>query len=152
MLRFEQTQDLATVQALLTDPKCYARMADDASPAIEEFRVWPSSKYTAYLAFNDDTPIGVLLLFPTHPGEAEAHFCFAPPAWGCSRETARLWLEWVWKNTAFERLTGTTPSFNRLALRLARSVGFEPYDIQVGAGTRRGEEYDNILTKIERPK
>jgi RimJ/RimL family protein N-acetyltransferase len=60
-------------------------------------------------------------------------------------------LEWLWKTTERTRLVGPVPSYNRLALRLARAAGFREFDVVQNAVHKGGRAYDLVLLEIRKP-
>lgn len=138
MIAFARSTDYALIQEILTDPQCYRRMTHRLD--LGALKVGPAPGIDYILASDNFSPVAVFLIVHS----AEVHFCFVPARWGRKRTEpiAHAFLTWVWGNTRINMLLGHVPAHNRLALRLAKAVGFIEY------GTRPGI----ILTKIERPK
>lgn len=150
MITFEHTRNMEAVERILTNPRCYCRMANDAAPKVEDFRI-RNRNFTPVLAWEDGAPVAAFLLFPgAGPATAEVHFCFVPATWGRTKEIARAFVTWCWRETSVDRLEGPVPSYNRLALELARAAGFRQYGVQPGAGTKHGLVFDRILMEALR--
>lgn len=122
-------------------------MCNDSAPAREDFEPVLSEEIEHILCRWKSDPVAVFLVVKTN----EIHFCFAPRAWGLSQAIAESFMSWLWENTTQDRFTGPVPSYNRLALRLAKVVGFSQYDISKNAVQRRGVLYDLLHLEIARP-
>ena len=158
-VEISETRDLAAVRELLTDPLCYSRMGDDTAPLLAQFAV-TGGPYRFIQAVEGERMAAVFMLVPkdfymasVHTlksgSVAEVHFCFCPFAWGRSIAIAKRFTEWVWANTLYIALDGMVPSYNRLALKLARDAGFTPM-LCLRGGMRRGEPYSRILCRAWR--
>lgn len=152
MITCEYTDDIPAVASLLCDPKCYTHMRNDAAPPLIAFTVKKNERWDAVLVKEDGIPVGLFLILPKSATAAEVHFSFMPSVWGRTLELARAFLQWTWANTAFERLIGPVPSYNRTCWKLALAAGFTQYDVQKDAGFKNGKSFDLHLTEINRPQ
>jgi hypothetical protein len=84
------------------------------------FDVGPREGIEYVLAFVDSAPAAVFLIVRG----TEIHFCFVPAFWGRSEPVARGFIAWLWENTPAGLYNGPVPAHNRLALQLAKRVGF----------------------------
>ncbi|MCC6475281.1 MAG: GNAT family N-acetyltransferase, partial [Burkholderiales bacterium] len=92
-----------------------------------------------------------LFVLVEHGDGAEVHFCFRPEVWGRTVAAGKAFVEWVWRETEIERLIGPVPTHNRMALALARAVGFQDWMRQIRCVTKNGKTYDRLLLLITRP-
>jgi hypothetical protein len=136
-MTFERSLDYALITEILTEPRAWRRM-QDGGPRLADFRAGPSCEIEYIIARDRDGSAQAVFLLVD--GE-EVHFCFAPSVWGHSEWIARGFLSWVWANTSASRLLGPVPVHNRLALRLAKRVGFREY----------GFTQELVLLEIARP-
>ncbi len=152
-LRFERSTDYELIAAILTNSQIYRRMTNDAAPEPEDLFVGPVAGITYVVGFEGNVPVALFLLAGNRyaAGISECHFAMSPAEWGRTGEIAAGFLQWVWRETSIYKLIGPLPSYNRLALRLARAVGFKEYDVQRNAGTRNGIQFDLMYTEIRRP-
>jgi RimJ/RimL family protein N-acetyltransferase len=150
-MTFEHTADYGMVEMILTNPRCYRMMVSDLAPPRAEFRM-SGGNYTPILCRADDGLIlGMFLLVPLTGQSAEVHLCFVPSAWGQVEEAGKQFLAWIWRETHLQTLLGPVPSYNRLALRVAKACGFrEAYTEKVNA-TRDNAPFERIVTRISRP-
>ncbi len=150
-MTFAPSHDYALIQSILADAKCYRRMVNDKAPDREDFRVRPKEGLRHILVYEQGKPVGVYLLVNLDDSKtAEVHFCLLPEVWGRAVPITESFLAWVWRNTTLQRLTAPVPDYNRLALRIARLVGFREYQVAEGAGTRRGSSFGLILMEMLR--
>jgi len=124
-------------------------MINDAAPAREHFRVKPNDSIRYVVIRKDAIPVGMFLL-AGGPEEAEIHFCLLPQVWGESFPVGWQAIVWIWTHTQIQKLTGPVPSYNRLALKFARRMGFRPKGIRPG-GTKHGKLFHLILMELPRP-
>lgn len=150
MLEFKPTTDYELLDTILKDPSCYRRMVNDQAPQIEDFSAKPGN-YEAVLMIRNRKTVGMFMLIPKGPGQAEIHFCFTPEAWGRTKDTAIRAVKWIWQHSTIDSLIGPVPSYNRLGLQVAKAAGFVPRD-QVASGcTKHGKPFDLIVTEATRP-
>lgn len=155
MMTFQRTEDYGLVQRILTDARCWRRMVNDTAPPVEEFQVGPAPNIRYILACEDALALGVFLLVTTPataPTGAEVHFCILPEEWGDTKRIAEGFLAWVWGKTSITYLHGPVPSYNKLALKLAESVGFVQQESFTGSVPRGGKKYNIIHLVMERPR
>lgn len=131
-------------------------MVNDSAPSPERFGELVANHpgIVHVLAEEDGSVLALFLVQASmdHDAGADLHFCFVPEAWGRSKEVSRAFLVWLWRETHFLVAVGRIPGYNRLALKLAKQVGFVPYACEMNAVTKHGKLYDLICTKLERPK
>lgn len=152
-MTFHPTVDSDLIQLVLTHPKAWRAMVNDSAPSREEFKVERGNYRAIFCRKDDGLLAGLFLLCPTGaPTSAEVHFCFLPHAWGETEQAGKEFVEWVWRETSMLELFGLVPSHNHLALNLALKCGFKEIDRRPDAGTKNGEPFDLIVTRIERPK
>jgi RimJ/RimL family protein N-acetyltransferase len=137
---FARSTDYPLITNLLTEPRCWRRMTGGQPE--RAFQAGPGRGLDYIVAWDQGAPAAVFLLLAANGDEAEVHFCFAPDYWGKTEAIAREFLAWAWRNTGYRRLLGPVPLHNRLALRLARAVGFHPAPEQ---------RHDLLLLEITRP-
>lgn len=123
-------------------------MRNDRAPLREDFEVEPHDDLEYIVARLDADPVAVFVILET----SEIHFCFLPIAWGYTQKIAQDFLNWLWGNKSVDRFTGPVPSYNRLALKLAKSVGFSQYDVRKNAVEHNGAMYDLLLLEVARPQ
>jgi RimJ/RimL family protein N-acetyltransferase len=142
MIRFEETQDIEAVAAIVTARTQFPELA----------AVIPQlMRHRCMLAFDDDGLIGVFILARLNDVLAEVHMCILPTAWGDRGLAAGCaFREWVWRNTAFERVVAIIALENRLAAKFTESVGLQQFAINPRAMIRRGRISDAAMYGITR--
>lgn len=141
------------VREILTEPRCWRIMANDAVPTPDHFAPNLSDRLVYYIARDKGRTLAVFVLVLMAPGTAEVHFCFLPEAWGRATtiKTGTAFIEWIWKHTSLNWLLGPVPSHNRLAMTLAKACGFTLFAEERGAVTKRGKKYNNVILQVKRP-
>lgn len=149
---FSWNTDLGVIQSLLTQPRCYRRMANDSAPEPNLFEVTPNPRLGYVTAQERGRDVAVFLLASHAPGVEEVHFCMLPDVWGVSAEVGKQFLAWIWRNTGIWKMIGPVPSYNRLALRTALACGFQVEGQQTDHRKKHGRSFHQILTSITRPQ
>ncbi len=160
LVQFELTTDYSLIESILTEPELYRRMANDSAPPREEFRA-AEGNYSAILCKSEEKLIGLFILVPiaVDPSQAtggvsgwqaEVHFCFLPQAWRRAIQAGRAFVEWVWRETAYQTLIGLCPSYNPAALRMAKACGFREASTETAMELRDGHPFDLLVTILKR--
>jgi len=146
------TQDRGLVRSILTNPRCYRRMVNDAAPMLEDFEVAPETGCQYFVAERSGEVAGLFVLRKIEADVAEVHVCIVPAAWGTSAAIVRAFLAWAWQNTGYGKFVAPVPGYNRLALRLARSVGFRQ-SLQIPRQvSKHGKPHSLYLLGLYRPE
>lgn len=93
---------------------------------------------------------GVFLMTRQNFATFEVHTCLLPHARGVAVEVAKAALAWAWDNTEAQRIVTSVPSYNPLALRLAKKAGMTVYGVNPKSFSRHGILYDMTLLGISR--
>jgi RimJ/RimL family protein N-acetyltransferase len=149
--QFEQARDMEIVRQIVTTPAIFSAASDDGCAPREEFRP-PSHCAYAIARAKDGLLLGCYGLEPRNSVLIEIHTCLLPAAWGRSVEISTAFLDWLWANSNCMRITTRVPTFNRLALRLAKSCGMLEFGRDVKSFQKRGMLHDEILLGISRPR
>lgn len=150
-MTFRETSDMAEVAEVLRDPRSYRRIQPDGSPDPCTVEPVPING-VRYIIAEDGAPRAVFLLWERDPQVAEVHLSMLPAVWGRASAVFEAFLLWAWKNTPYLRLSGKVPSYNRLALRLALSCGFEEDIVTPADGTKHGKLFWIHWMHIYRPE
>jgi len=124
----------------------WAALTDDGAPNINLYFP-PMGEDTQWYRADD---WGVYLLHKQNHVTWEVHTCLLPHARGKAVEIGREALAWVWENTPALRIVTQVPSFNPLALRLAKKCGFEVIGINKKSFQKNGVLYDVTLLGISK--
>lgn len=151
-MELQTTRDTELIKAMLVEPHCWRRMVNDSAPMREAFDI-PERPDIRYVTANEaGNPVALFLLCSRPcPVTAEVHLCMHPAVWGRSRTIFREFLAWTWGHTGLMRLIGPVPSYNRLARKLAESVGFREYHRAYECGIKHNRAFDLIYMELERP-
>lgn len=136
MTTFRRSNDYALIREILTDPRCLRRM----SPGFAGSLAIEFSPRIEYILADQGGAIAAVFLIVDG---FEIHFCFRPRMRGKTEPVARAFLAWVWASTPATRLVGLVPKHNRLALRLARAVGFTEF--------AAGSNAEHVQLEIRKP-
>ncbi len=143
--------DMDRIRQIMTAPEVYRHISDDGSPAPEDFQPIESDK-VLYLAIEPEgqTVQGIFMCVPHNSICLEVHTCLTSPLFGRSTEAALASLEWVWKNTGFQRIFTNVPIYNSLAHRLARNVGMILFGVNQRSFLKDGKLHDQLMLGLNR--
>ncbi len=172
--RFARLFDYATILTTLRDERIYSAMCDDFAPPREAFMPRMDDAIV-YVGCWEHTPtdydnigradvrviydvvadktirfLGLWCFMPTSPIRWNVHTCLLPCAWGRTVEATKAMLAYVWENFPVERIVTEVPTYNRLALRLAKAVGMEYIGTDRQAIRKGGKLHDQILLGLSK--
>jgi len=115
-----RTRDKKSISKVLRHPKVWPWIIDDLTP----------DNYTPMVQENviyltDETKMGVIRVDPMNGICGSVHIAVRPELWGKSLEFGESAKAWVFKHTRYMKLVAMIPDYNRLAIRLAKKLGFE---------------------------
>lgn len=143
--------DLELITSAITHPRVWPSVSDDSSPAPEAFRPALSDSVIYLGAFEADTFHGLFMLHAHNAICWEVHTCLLPSAWGkASTLFARACIDWAFAETSCARLITNVPAGNALALRLAHSVGMQPFGLNPQSFLKHGRALDQHMLGISK--
>lgn len=142
----ERTYDADFITHCVTHPDVWRMAADDGYP--DPCLYFPPMADSIYWVRAGDH--GVFMAHPHNSITFEVHTLLLPSARGKAVEFAKAAIAWAFANTACERLITNVPSFNPLALRLAKKSGMSEYGVNQKSFKRGGVLYDQILLGISK--
>ena len=141
MFTFERTHDMELVRKIMTHPRIYPHITDDASPSAQEFRPVEHPAVWYILVYLDGEVAGVFVASQQTSACFEAHVCLLPNCWGHSAEAARECCAWLFGKTDALRVVASVPGCNWLAGKMARKTGMRPYGVNPFSFRRGGKVY-----------
>jgi len=149
---FERTFDREAVRGILTHPNVYRHLGDDGAPPVETFEPQMHPAIWYILPIYGGQPAGCFVLHPKSVACWEIHAALLPPAWGWSAFILARAIQWIWEKTGCRRLVAEVPSYNRLALKLARGAGMMEFGVNCHSWLKGGKVHDQVLFGISRPE
>ena len=141
-------EDNALVCSILGHPSIYPWVTDDSAPPLAFL------DYTPFLALDAVYVLmprpGCLTIFmPINGVTWEVHSAALPESRGDTMmEAAREALAWMFENTPCRKVVTCVPSFNSLALRLAKQIGMVPEGVNRRSFLKDGVIYNQTLLGI----
>lgn len=149
-MRIERTYDLNVINYVLKHPKIKDYVEDDLSGNVEYF-IHDKLYYLA--AYEGDIIAGMFIFHPLNTVTVGAHSAVLPGFYGKkAREAGKLAIKWIFDNTRFMKINGSTPINNKLALKFNEDLGFKSEGINKKSYLKNGELYDQIYFGLERVK
>lgn len=146
-----RTRDYAAIRALCTHPAIYPMICDDFTADPKAWQPPRDESIVYLLASDDDGPCGFGIFHPHNRACFEGHFGFLPRVYGAdARKTFERMLAWMFQNTEARRIVGEIARDNKLAIRFARSAGFEIYGVNKRSKLRGGVLIDQICLGISK--
>ena len=150
-ITIERTRDYAAVRAIVTHPRLYRRLADDFSPAPENWEPAVDERIYYLLVRHQGNVIGAAMFHPETACCYQGHLAVLPEAWGpTSVAASRALIRWMFANSPCVRLVVHIPEENRLALRLARAAGMSRFGLNERAVSRGGRLCNLVLLGISK--
>lgn len=152
-INFKPTSDRELIRKVMTNDSVYPYISDDASLPVELFQPIFASGVLYLLCYDDFTLLGLWMFVQTNAAMVEVHTCLLPGhGYRRAREAAKLAAEWIWENTACQRIWTQVPQNNRIALNFAKAAGMEECGMQPNSFLKCGKLYSLIQLGVSRPK
>lgn len=147
-MKIKRTFDKDVIDSVLKHPSIKPFIGDDQSGDVE----FPVIDHIYYLAaWEGDTIAGIFVVFGINGITADAHSSILPGFYGeKAREAGREAIRWVFMNTGFHKINGSTPVCNLRAVRYAEDIGFSREGLNKSSYMRNGKLYDQIYFGVER--
>lgn len=142
----EITNNIDFIVSCVTNPYTWDKISDDGAPD-KGLYFPPIGGGIIWVRVGD---YGVFMLSKQNHVTYEVHTILLPCAKGKAVEIGKQALGWAWDNTDAKRLITNVPSFNPLALRLAKAVGFIEYGINQKSFQKNGILYDQTILGISK--
>lgn len=150
-IRIQPLEDADLITQTLRHPRIFPHIRDDLTPSAEDVEVVLSPAVTYLGAYARGLYLGLFFLHRHNCVLFEVHTALLPHAWGARAvECAKACIEWVFANTACERLITSVPEDNPLALRLALKAGMRHYGINPQSMRREGVLLDLVMLGISK--
>lgn len=144
-------EDLALIAETICHPRIWPSVSDDGSGAPEQFTPILSESIVYLGLFDSEQFLGLFMLHPHNSICWEVHTCLLPSAWGKTATLcAALCIDWIFENTACQRLITNVPAGNALALRLAKSVGMQQFGLNPKSFLKHGIALDQYMLGISK--
>jgi RimJ/RimL family protein N-acetyltransferase len=151
VISIERTTNMDRVKAIITHPKVYPYVTDDASPKAEDYQPVDHPLVVYALATDGDEVLGVWTLVPQNAICWEVHTSLLPCSYGQrSRDAAKIMLEWLWANTPCLRVITNVPRYNRVAYRFAKDAGLKEFGVNEKSFLKGGNLHDQIMLGISK--
>ena len=148
-MTLERTVDYPLLNELLRNAGLYYWISDDFSPTAEEAKVAEHTALWYILARDEGRILGFWRLNPQTGACWELHTVM--PLDASAQVAMKQLFEWLWGETEITRIVTNVPSFNRVALRFARRVGFKQYGVNEKSYRKNGIYHDQVLFGVTRP-
>lgn len=152
-MNIARTRDADLVKRIIGHPKIYPHVSEDGSVAPEalDYSALVVLDGIYFLAPMDEERVaGVFMVQQQTLSIYEVHTCILPEYWGRAEQAGRLLIEWVFANTRCNKLITRVPKNNRLAHRLAVSVGMTEQGCITESYMQNGVLLDQIILGIGR--
>ena len=150
-MEFERTRDFQLIKQIATHARLYPASSDDFAPDPKEWEPVKSEQFWYVIAREAGKLLGMFVFVPENPICWRIHVLLLPAAYGpTSNRAGKAITRWIFENSPVLRLTGSIPTYNRLALRFARLSGWHEFGRNAKSYLKKGELHDQILFGISR--
>lgn len=145
-MTFERTFDLQAVKAIVTHRRIYPYVTDDFRVEPEQWEPHSADCVWYVLVKDSDELLGMFTFVPENSICWKVHTCLLPIAYGQrARAAGKEMAQWIWGNTACQRIITDVPADNRLAFRFAESAGMKVFGKNPASIQRNGHLVDVLL-------
>ena len=145
----ERTFSIDVIDAVLKHPSVKGCIGDDFSSDVE----YPIVDNVYYLAAYDKELAGMFVVYPLNAVTYDSHSAMLPGFYGKkAKKAGRLAIDWVFNNTECLKLNGSTPEYNKLALKYSDAIGFVREGVNRKSVMKNAKLYDQIYFGLEREK
>ena len=149
-LTVERSVNYALLDYIAKEPSIWEATRDDFPP--DDYTVPQGNGIYYLLAHDGDDLLGFCAFWPQNAVCFDAHLCFRPCAYGKRASFAfRIMLNWMWINTKAQRIVGSIPVYNRLAIAFCKRAGGTVYGVNPKSWVRDGKLHDQVLIGMSRP-
>lgn len=114
------TTDIEDIERIINHPQVTGWLKDDLSPD----EVTPVI-HESILYLMDENKHGVLRVDPLNGISCCVHIAALPEMWGKTHEFVDSSIQWIKKNTFYQKAIAMIPRYNKLSIRLAKAVGMK---------------------------
>lgn len=152
-VKAEKSVDFDIIKRIGNDPAVYKHVSDDFSPEMGKWEPARDPNIIYLLAIDWELCqfVGFCAFWPLNAVLFDSHVAFLPVAYGARAEKAfRQMLNWMWANTAAQRIVGAIPDYNRHAIAFAERFG-ERFGYNAKAWSKGGQLCGLVLIGTSRP-
>lgn len=147
----KELENAELIARTISHPRIWPSVSDDGSPYPDDYAPVVGEGIVYLGMYEQDEYLGLFMLHPHNAICWEVHTCLLPVAWGVTaRSCAELCIEWAFSMTGCCRLITNVPASNKLALRLAKSVGMQQFGINPKSFLKHGVALDQIMLGISK--
>lgn len=142
----KRTFDLDVIHSVFKNKNLAKYLTDDFTE-IEEY---PIHDMIYYLEARDTELIGLFMCVQMNSICLDAHVAMLQRG-RKTKVAGNEAIEWIFKNTGYEKINATIPMFNKLAIKYAKDIGFTEEGVNRGSFIRNGKIHDQLYLGIRRP-
>lgn len=148
MIEYGITRDESFIHRCLTDPALWRMGKDDALAGVNPRLFFAPMDGVLYVKAGE---YGLLVGMPVNHVSVDVHVALLPSARGKAVEICKGAVQWVFNNSqSVLRMTASIPECNKLAIRLAGTVGMEFIGINRKSFLKDGVLYDQHFFGISK--
>lgn len=152
-LTFERTEDWELIRKIALHPKIWPLISDDLSPEPEVWQPVQRPDIWYVLAREHGKPIGLFVFSPENSVCWQSHIAMLPEAWGATARAAfTAVFPWLWERTPCQRIIGSVPVSNSLAILFAIQCGMLKFGMNPKSTLRDGKLEDQVMLGISKPE
>ncbi len=151
-MTFTKVRNYGLIKAVLTHRTQVRASSDDGT----DLGTWKPNEDPAivYLEVREAGELlGIVTFIPMNAICFEVHAALLPRCWGeRTREALRGAFDFLWRTTAARRIVASIPTYNSLAIALARRAGMTQYGLNPDSFLKDGKLHDQLLVGITASK
>ena len=116
-MHIHRSRDEKAIQAILSHPKVHPWLIDDLTP-----KDCKPVMHDSIIYLMDVDKTGVVRFDPMNGVCCQAHIATLPAMWGKAVEFSTMSIQWIFKNTKYQKIMTMVPEYNSLTVRLCRKL------------------------------
>lgn len=145
----KRTYDSDVIDSVLKHDEVRPYIIDDSTDGFIDYPIIDEIYYLA--AYEDDEIVGLFVLHPMNNNVLQGHTSVLPKYRGKKAlEAIKSGIDWVFKNTEYDKIIGITPIYNKKAVAYSKKAGFEIEGINKKSIMKNGKLHDQIYFGLRR--
>lgn len=143
--------DLDLVHSIMKHPDVFPYIKDDRSPSAEDFSA-AEALASPVLYFLNPAPGCLFIFYPFVSSTMfEGHTCVVPESRGrVAIQAGKDVIQWMFSNTACEKIVGFFAEDNRRALLGANHMGLRRTHVVTGGMRRDGQKINLVMVEVDK--
>lgn len=150
-----RTHNSTLVRTILTVPALWDVIAEDNTPAVEDFDPVMHDQVYYLVATRGKKVLGLFVVHAMNTTIGMGHANILPKYWGEREQNKALGkaaIQWIWDNTEFKKIVTTVPVMYKQVLAYTQRIGMKREGVMRKGHLKNGELHDMYYMGISKPE